>query len=82
MARFVLRYRGRGPRPDADVERIAAVVGVEVLDDTPRALLVDGPAEALRTTLAELGRWAMSPERPVPLPDLRRRPRSRARSSR
>ena len=75
MARYVLRYRGAGSRPETDVEVIAALPGVEVVDDSPRVLLVDGPAGALRGALAALPDWTMSRERLVPLPDVRRRPR-------
>ncbi len=75
MARFILRYRGGGPRPDADAAGIAALAGVEVLDDSPRMLLVDGPEDTLRTAVAGLPGWAIGEERSVPLPDVRRRPR-------
>lgn len=78
MARFILRYRGAGPRPDADAERIAALAGVELLDDSPRMLLADGPEGALRAAVAAMPGWTIAEERAVPLPDLRRRPRSRS----
>ena len=58
-----------------DVEAIAALPGVEVVDDSPRMLLVEGPAGILRGALGALPDWTMSRERSVPLPDLRRRPR-------
>jgi hypothetical protein len=76
MARFILRYRGSGPRPDADAERIATLSGVEVIDDSGRMLLVDGPEGPLRSAVAALPGWTIGEERAVPLPDVRRRPRS------
>jgi hypothetical protein len=78
MPRFILRYRPAGPRPDADARRIAALPGVELVDDSPRMLLVDGPEAALRAALADLPAWVMTAETSVPLPDVRRRPRRRS----
>ena len=78
MARWILRYRGPGRRPDADVERLAAVPDVEILDDTRRTLLVAGAEEVLRSALAALPDWVMAAESTVPLPDVRRRPRKRS----
>ena len=75
MARWILRYRGERSRPDADVARVAALPGVEVVDDSPRMLLVEGAEGVLRAALAAMADWAMSEEHPVPLPDVRRRPR-------
>ena len=77
MARFILRYRCRGRRPAADVDRVVALPGVEIVDDSPRMLLVDGPEEGLRAVLADLAGWVMSAETAVPLPDVRRRPHQR-----
>jgi hypothetical protein len=76
MPRWILRYHGRGTRPDADVERIAALSGVAVVDDSNRMLLVEGPEDTLRGVLAALPDWTLNEERPVPLPDVRRRPRT------
>jgi hypothetical protein len=76
--RFVLRYRGSGARPAGDVERVAALPGVELLDETPRMLLVAGPEEALRDAVAAMPGWVMAPDAAVPFPDVRRRPRRRS----
>jgi hypothetical protein len=78
MARFILRYRGAGPHPAGDAERIATLPGVEVIDDSPRMLLVEGPANALRAAVADMPGWVIAAERAVPLPDVRRRPRGRS----
>ncbi len=75
--RFVLRYRGPGAPPAADVARLSALADVEVLDETPRTLLVAGPEEALRHAVASMPGWVMAPEVAVPLPDVRRRARRR-----
>jgi hypothetical protein len=75
--RFVLRYRGSGARPAADVDRLAALPEVELVDETPRMLLVAGPEETLRDAVAAMPGWVMAPDAAVPLPDVRRRPRKR-----
>ncbi len=75
MPRFILRYRRAGPRPEADAGRIVRLTGVELIDDSPRMLLVEGPEDALRAVLADLPGWVMTAETSVPLPDVRRRPR-------
>jgi hypothetical protein len=75
MARLVLRYRGSGSRPDADAARIGALPGVEIVDDSSRMLLVEGPEDALRAALAALPGWTIAEEGSIPLPDVRRRPR-------
>jgi len=77
MPRWVLRHRG-GVAPDVDVERLACLPGVEVVDFSPRALLVAGPEDVLRAAIAELAGWAMSAEASVPVPDVRPRRGRRA----
>jgi hypothetical protein len=78
VPRWILRYRGSGPRPDVDAARIAALPGAEIVDDSSRMLLVDGPEDALRAAVASMPDWTLAEEREVPLPDVRRRPRSRS----
>lgn len=72
MGRFILRYQGRGPRPEADVARIRAVDGLAVLDETPRMLLVDADRARLDAALAALPAWRAVEERVVPLPDTKK----------
>lgn len=75
MDRFILRYRGSGPRPAETVERIRGLPNVTVLDDSPRMLLVEGLEGELRSLIESLSDWVMAPERMVPLPDPRPKPR-------
>lgn len=74
-SRFVLRYQGEGPLPASDVARVSGLADAEVVDASPRMLLVDSepaPLEALVDTLAN---WVMAPEQHYAVPDTRRRPR-------
>jgi hypothetical protein len=71
MQRFVLRYRGSGAAPDADVRRVRATASV--IDESPRMLLVDGDGGVLRGLLADLSDWSLSEEHAVSLPDTRYR---------
>lgn len=72
--RFVLRYRGEGPTPDADVERVRCLAGAVVVESSSRMLLVEADEQPLRRLVATLGRWVMAPEQTFPLPDTGRFP--------
>ena len=58
---YVIRYRGRGPAPAADVARI--VGAVHVLDHVSRMLLVEGCAAQMASLAATLPRWLVREER-------------------
>jgi hypothetical protein len=69
MHRFILRYRGQGAKPAADVERVRNLKGAKVLDDSsPRMLLVEAHEETLRGAVADLHDWMVSPERTYAVP--------------
>ena len=74
-SRFVLRYRGEGPLPPADVAQVAGLAGAAVVDSSPRMLLVECDPEPLEALVDALADWVMAPEQHVPLPDTRRRPK-------
>ena len=71
MPRFVLRYRGKGPAQEADVNRIRAVPEARVLDSSSRMMLVEAPEEHLRNAVSDMPDWVMSAEQTIPLPDPR-----------
>jgi hypothetical protein len=70
MARFILRYRGKGPIPGDVVERVMAAPRVNVLDRSAgRMLLVEAPGEdELRDLLDSADQWAISREQTMRLP--------------
>ena len=45
MGRYIVRYAGEGSRPAADVQRIRASRGLNVLDDSSRMMLVEASAK-------------------------------------
>lgn len=73
MARFVVRYRGKGARPGEMVERLRAIAGASVIDDTGRMMLLDAPEHALRSALASDPDWVIAPEVGYGIPDTRKR---------
>ena len=73
MARFIVRYRGPGPRPSDAVARVSALPGARVIEDAGRTLLVEGDEAELRSTLADESLWIVAPETTYPSPDPRRR---------
>lgn len=72
-ARFVLRYRGEGAKPDADVARVRQLADAVVVDSSSRMLLVDCDPEPLRQLVDTLPEWVMAPEQAYPVPDTRKR---------
>ena len=72
MSRFILRYRGTGAKPAADVERIQALANMTILDaSSARMLLVEAPQAELQALVDSMPAWVMAPEQMIPLPDPR-----------
>jgi hypothetical protein len=69
MARFILRFTGRGSASESDLARIQAAPNVTVLDRSPRMLLVEAPDETVKHLAETLPDWSYSPERRIALPD-------------
>ncbi|MCC6610034.1 MAG: hypothetical protein IT515_10235 [Burkholderiales bacterium] len=79
MAKFILRFRGAGAKPAADVTRVKACAGVTVLDDSmPRMLLVEGAKSKVAHLAGSLEGWVISEERALQLPSPRPKVRSKA----
>jgi len=72
-ARFVLRYRGEGEPPEADVARVRGLAEAEVVGSSPRMLLVESDADALGELVGGLPGWVMAPEQSYAVPDTRKR---------
>lgn len=73
--RFVLRYRGAGPPPEADVARVSQLPSAVVVEALPKMLLVESDPDELQGLVDSLPDWVMAPERSYPIPDTRRRAR-------
>jgi len=72
--RFVLRFRGEGDTPGADLDQVRRLPGARVVDESsPRMVLVEAPEEPLRVLVEGLAGWVLAPERSFPLPDTRQR---------
>lgn len=70
--RFVLRYRGEGAIPEADVARVRSLPGATVVDSTPRMLVVEAEPEPLRRLADSLPRWVVGQEQTYAVPDTRK----------
>jgi hypothetical protein len=73
MPRFILRYRGSGPRPDAALHQIRQLDEADVIADSDRMLLVDAPEKPLRDLMATQKDWIVTTEQFIPAPDTRKR---------
>lgn len=70
--RYILRYRGEGPIPSDHAERIRDIDGLNLIDSTPRMMLVEATGrEELEQVVGALPEWVMSEERVVERPDPR-----------
>lgn len=73
MSRYILRYGGSQETPAEHVESIRSVPGIQVIDESPKMLLVDGEESALREKIKDLPGWSIHPEKGYPLPDTRQK---------
>ena len=74
-SRFVLRYRGKGPKPDADVAKLEALADAVIVHSTARMLVVEANPEPLRDLVDRLGDWVMGPDMSYDVPDTRKKVR-------
>ena len=77
MSRFILRFKGREAMPASDLARIESEPDVTVVDRSSRMLLVEAAGQTVRWLAEALSEWTVTPERTIPLPDTRRKIRSR-----
>lgn len=74
MARFILRYQGKGPKPQQNIEQIRSLDDISIIDDSsPRMILVDAPEDELKALVDSMPDWVMSQERTYRVPDPRPR---------
>jgi hypothetical protein len=73
MSRYILRYAQPQSAPAEHLESILATPGLQVIDQSPKMLLVDAEESALREKLKGLPGWSMHTELGYPLPDTRQK---------
>ena len=73
MARFILRYKGTGSKPESDLKRIRKASNLAIVDESPRMLLVDGDTETIGHLRDQLADWLVTPEAQISVPDPRQR---------
>ena len=71
----MLRYRGAGPTPDADVARFQELADAEIVDSSGRMLVVEATPGPLRDLVDSLSDWVMGPDMSYQVPDTRKRVR-------
>ena len=72
-SRFVLRYRGEGPKPDADVARLQELADAEIVGSSARMLEVEAKPGPLRDLVDSLTDWVMGPDISYEVPDTRKK---------
>lgn len=71
--RFVLRYRGSGPKPAADVDSARRLAGVTVVDESgAKMLLVECDEDVVGELAERLPEWIIGPEQSYTVPDTRK----------
>ena len=76
--RFILRYTGAGPTPQAHVIHLKRVPGTKVLDASDKMLLVEGRREDLDSFVHAVAGWVVAPDKTIPVPDTRKKIKRRA----
>ena len=71
--RFILRYTGTGPRPNAHVARLRQVPGAKVLSESDGMLLVEGGRREIEAATRALDGWVLSAEKALTVPDTRKK---------
>lgn len=80
MPRFILRFTGTGAVPADDVERWRSLPNCQIVDETPRMLLVEADEQPLRELIKSGQDWRLTPETtairvPDPRPKVNKPPR-------
>lgn len=73
MGRFILRYTAAPGAPGEHLEKIRAIPSLEVIDESPRMLLVEADEGALREGIKDFPDWSVHSEQQYPLPDTRKK---------
>jgi len=69
-----LRYRGSGPAPAAELDRVRSDPRVKIVDEAPRMFLVEASENDAESLRGELGGWLVSEEQFYASADPRQKP--------
>jgi hypothetical protein len=72
MGRFILRYGGSDAMPAGHLNTIRSTPGLQVIDESPKMILVDGDESTLNEKLKEMPGWSLHPEQTYSIPDARK----------
>jgi hypothetical protein len=68
MSRFLLFYKGKGPKPLEDVTRVGRIRGVKVVaQPTPRSVLLEISNELAVQRVRGLSQWTLQMSQPLQL---------------
>lgn len=74
-SRFVLRYRGEGPKPKADIAKLEELADAVIVESSTRNLVVEAKPGPLRDLVDSLPDWVMGPDVTYEVPDTRKKVR-------
>ena len=74
MSRYVLRYRGSGPAPAAEIDRVRSDPRIKIVDESPRMFLVEASEADAESLRSELGGWLVGEEQFYAQVDPRQKP--------
>jgi hypothetical protein len=74
VSRYVLRYRGSGPAPAAELDRVRSDPRLRIVDEAPRMFLVEATEADYESLRSELGGWLISEEQFYASADPRMKP--------
>jgi hypothetical protein len=68
MSRFLLFYKGKGPKPLADIVRVGKIGGVKVVaQPTPRSVLLEISNDLAVQRVRGLSQWTLQKSQPLQL---------------
>lgn len=76
MSRYVLRFRGEGPAPGAELDRLRSDPRLRIVDESPRMFLVEASDADAASLRSELGGWLISEEQFYAHADPQQKPRA------
>ena len=73
MGQYILRYKPAGAKPERDLQHIRETSGVDILEESPRMLVVESNEEKIQHLSEKLSDWLVTPKVEISVPDTRYR---------